>query len=126
MPDLSRRGFLSGVVSAVAAGTAMVKLASPEETQYIKTGQPASILEPVLKGDAMPPLSAGRAYLAVMTADGLRYQMVGWMTRLDIVHSRDCLTEHHFGLEGVRTYPGLRHTSADLSVIVEHQEGEPW
>lgn len=121
--SISRRGFIGGIVAAVASGEALIRLADPREQALIKTGEPAFL--PPYGELGAPPRNArfGQMYVAII-GEKETYEGLGWCTDVNIECAVDSVIATEFGMsvEHWQTI-GPRHRRLDVRAIMEHQKG---
>ena len=81
---MNRRGFIGGLVAAVAGGEAIIKLASPEEQVLVKVGNAATMLAPQNLDPSNVDANKGMFYLAVIAPNKVRHEFVGYAHHLSV------------------------------------------
>lgn|SRR5678816_2173793 len=81
---INRRGFIGGLVAAVAGGEAVVKLASAEEQALVKVGNAATLIAPQTLDPSEMDESGGMFYLAVIAPNKVKHEFVGRALHLSV------------------------------------------
>lgn len=109
---MERRGFLKGMLAAVAGGEALVRLATPGEAAELAVGQTALVGQPALGVEAPHGRSIGEM---VFMQSRQGYVPIGILTRMSVEAGVTDMTQ--WGGEIQVSGPGL------MSVVVAEFEG---